>query len=383
MTNKKINCGGNQVNKLSTSAMALVLLSTTIYAAQAGDAEPSAKAPPAHAVKTNMPGIYAFTQPPAGFNVRTASQEELAAWGFPPRPDPSEGAAALASWLEEVNPANTRVVPDLVRREGSFHRPAQDLRIASGTSRTNAPISATSSNWSGMAVTPAIGGQPFYSVSAHWIVPVVKQAPGTCSGGWDYSSQWVGIGGFNDQYLLQSGSAANVFCDVGNSLPEYFPWIEWLPNSELVLYKSAATETLYPFAAGDYVIVTVWTTNWTNGISTTGNLSFADVTQGWTISLAYTAASLGGNQVTGQSAEWIVERTEVDGAFATLPDYIADPWYLTKTTDLGAVIHYPGAVGAGTAYNLTMLDNNSESVSTVSLFGKDSLWFFPVGSAVQ
>ncbi len=267
-------------------------------------------------------------------------------------------------------------------REGVYHRPVQGLTVAT-TGARNTPLPATSNNWSGLVLATAAGGQPFEMVSGRWTVPTVKQAPKTCSGGWDYSSQWVGIGGFADGFLLQAGSVANVFCDVGNNIPEYFPWIEWLPQSELVLYKDAATQTLEPFAAGDYLIVTVTATNFVSGVSTTGTLTYQDVTQGWTISLSFTAASLGGSEVTGQSAEWIVERTEVDGSLATLPDYIANPWYLTKAEDLGSVLHYPGAPGTAIAYNLTMLDNSDAKVSFVNLFGKDALWFFPEGSAVK
>ena len=140
-----------------------------------------------------------------------------------------------------------------------------------------------------------------------------------------------------------------------------------------MLYKNASTLTLFPFAAGDYVIVTVWapTTSWSGGVSTTGNLTFQDVTQGWTISLATTAAAVGGSEVTGQSAEWIVERTEVDGSLATLPDYITVPWYLTRAEDLGAVFHYPGSPGTAIAYNITMLDDGNAPVSFVDGFGAD------------
>jgi hypothetical protein len=370
------------MNELSIWPLGLALLCGTVYAAQGPEATDLSKAPSPHAVRTNLPGVYAYTQPPADFNARTASQEELASWGYPPRPDAGQGSEALARWQEVVDPRLQRVIPDLVVREGVYHRPVQGLKVAS-TGARNAPIDATSSNWSGFALVAAAGGQPFETVSGRWTVPTVKQAPKTCSGGWDYSSQWVGLDGVNDQFLLQAGSAADVFCDVGNNLPEYFPWIEWLPQSEIVLYKDAATETLEPFAAGDYLIVTVTATNFSGGVSTTGTLSYQDVTQGWTISLSFTAASLGGSEVTGQSAEWIVERTEVNGAFATLPDYISNPWNLTKAEDLASVLYYPGTPGTATAYKLTMLDNSNANVSVVDLFGKDALWFFPVGSAVK
>jgi hypothetical protein len=372
------------MNAISKWTMALTVLSGTAYGAQPPEAVSNSAAPSLHIVQTNLPGVYAFTKPPADFDARSASPEELAAWGYPPRPDVREGSKALERWKEQVNPVMQRSVPDLVRREGVYHRPVMGLKVTSELSGVK-EIAADSSNWSGIAVLPATGGQPFYLVTGRWIVPAVKQAPGTCSGSWDYSSQWVGIGGFSDSFLFQSGSAANVFCDIGNNITEYFPWIEWLPNSEIVLYKTAATETLYPFAAGDYVIVSVWapTTSWSGGASTTGNLSFADVTQGWSISLVTTAAALGGSKVTGQSAEWIVERTEVNGALATLPDYVADPWWSVAAEDLGSVYHYAGSPGTATQYNITMLDNNNAAVSFVDTFGAESLWFFPEGSAVK
>jgi hypothetical protein len=372
------------MKKLSLSMIAILGLFAPFFAQAQTSASNSqaghASAP--HTVPTNLPGVFAFTQPPAGFNPATASKEDLESWGYAPRPDVTEGPAAQTRWLDEVSPKLRRSVPDLVSRPNAFNRQVMGLKLKSTPTKSNT-IQATSGNWSGYALVTANGEQPFYRVSGRWTVPTVKQAPGTCSGGWDYSSQWVGIDGFNNADLLQAGSAANVFCDIGQSVTEYFPWVEWLPASELVIYKSAATETLYPFAPGDYLIVTVWATNFTGGASTTGNLSFADVTQGWTVALTFSAASLGGSQVVGNSAEWIVERTDVNGSLATLPDYVANPWWSVQATDLGAVTYAPGNPHSATAYNITMLDNSDNAVSFVDLFGTNALWFFPEGSATQ
>jgi hypothetical protein len=362
------------MKKVLLSMMAILGLFVSICV----QAQTAASRP--HVVPTNLPGVYAFTQPPANFDPLTASKEDLESWGYSPRPDVTAGPKALADWLEEVNPRLKRSVPDLVSRPGAYNRQLMGFKAKSKLKNT---VASESSNWSGYALTPESGGEPFYKVSGRWTVPTVKQAPGTCSGGWDYSSQWVGLGGFADSYLLQAGSAANVFCDIGQSIPEYFPWIEWLPASEIVLYEDASTDTLYPFAPGDYLIVTVTATDFSGGVSKSGTLSFADVTQGWTIALTFTASSLGGSEVTGQSAEWIVERTEVDGSLATLPDYVANPWWDAAVTDLGNVSYNPGASHTATAYNITMLDNDSNPESFVDLFGTNGLWFFPEGSAVQ
>jgi hypothetical protein len=370
------------MKRLSPSIVAIAVLSVSLYAqAQAASSAENRSEAPAHAVATNLPGVYAFTQPPANFDPKTASAQELASWGYPPRPAASEGADAEARWLEEVNPALQRSVPELVKRPNSFNRPISGFKVISKGLNSTA---STSTNWSGYALVTKSGGSPLYKVSGHWTVPTVKQAPGTCSGAWDYSSQWVGIDGFSNKDLLQAGSAADVYCDViGENEAEYFPWLEWLPESELVIYKSASTDTLYPFAPGDYLLVTVWATDFSGGSSTTGNLSYADVTQGWTLSLTFTASSVGGTEVVGKSAEWIMERTEVNGALATLPDYTADPWNGATATDLAAVAYAPGTPNTATAYNITMLDNNNADESYVSLFGTTALWFFPEGSAIK
>ncbi len=365
---------------MTTSHMPMMFGAALLCAAVSPAMAGSQPAPPAHAVPTNMPGVYAFPQPPKGFDPSTASTKELAEWGYPPRPSASEGPDAMKLWMDSVSPSMHRVIPQLAPRPGAYNRPLQGLHILGTNSN---PIPATSSNWSGYALVPGTGQQPFYSITGHWTAPPVQQAPKTCSGGWDYSSQWVGLGGFNDADLLQAGTAANVFCDIGSNVAEYFPWLEWLPASELVLYKTAATNTLYPFAPGDFVIVTVWATNFSGGASTTGNLQYSDVTQHWTAALNFSASSVGGSQATGQSAEWIVERTEVGGSLATLPDYIADPWVFASATDLGATVHYPGAPGTASDYSLTMLDKNNNPVSFVNVFGKNALWFYPEGSATQ
>ncbi len=150
-----------------------------------------------------------------------------------------------------------------------------------------------------------------------------------------------------------------------------------------MIYQNASTDTTFPFQPGDYLVVYVWATNFSGGVSTTGELLYEDITQGWSVALVFSAASVGGSEVTGKSAEWIVERTEVGGQLATLPDYTADPWWATIARDLGGTYYYPGAPGTASVYNITMLDNSNEPVSYVSLLGTYSAWFFPEGSAVQ
>jgi hypothetical protein len=324
-----------------------------------------AQAPSPFAVETNLPGVYAFTQPPAGFDPLTASPADLDRYGYPQRPAADESPKAFATWAMVTNPALKRVVPQL-ERTNIYHRPAAGL-VTKGAKKWE------SSNWSGYAVTQK--SPLLTSVTGAWTVPPVQQAFGTCDGGWDYSSEWVGIDGFNNSELFQAGSEADAFCSGGETATNYDPWVEWLPESEIILTGAV------PVVPGDYLIVTVTATNWSHGESSNGTLLFTDVTQQWQVSAAYTAASLGGTFVVGKSAEWIVERPEVGGSFATLANYIADPWFAASAKDLGNKTHLPGSPKLAVSNVITMLDNGSSPISYVDLSGTETLWFFDEGSA--
>jgi hypothetical protein len=330
-----------------------------------------AQSPSPFAVETNIHGVYAYTQPPAGFDPMTASADELKLYGYPPRPAANEPAEAFAQWKMVVNPALKRVVPELLRTN-IYHRPVSGLAIQNGKK------TATSSNWSGYGLL--LKKPDFTSVSGSWIVPVAQDAFGTCSGTPVYASQWVGIDGFSNDHLYQSGSDTAAECSGGTTSTEYIPWIEWLPAAELEIVKSGGGSL--PFAPGDYLSVTVTATDWSAGESSNGTLLYTDVTQQWQASFAVTAAELGGDYVTGQSVEWIDERPEVGGSLATLSNYVANPWYDATAKDQKGKNYATGTPGSSTSYNITMLDNGGSPISYVQLFGTNVLWFFDENSAL-
>jgi Peptidase A4 family len=368
--------GGLLVALLSASLSA-ALAQSPAAPPVAGALGATAHAAPGKVVPTNLPGVYAYTQPPAGFDPGAATPEALARYGYPPRPEAAAGAEALAEWQRVTDPALRRIVPALVRTN-RYHRPVAGLRV----DERNA--AATSSNWSGFAL---VGGAStnFFSVVGHWTVPTAQQAFGVCSGGWDYSSQWAGIDGYTNADVLQSGSEADAYCDVGQQVSEYYPWLEWFPGPEYVIYQSTSPLKLPPFDPGDYLTVHVWATDWKNGVSKTGNLLFTDLTQNWQASFTFTAASVGGTTVAGRSAEWIVERpalvTGNSFTLLTLANYIANPWNTASATDLNQFAHSPAAPGSAVNYNITMLDNDNAPISRVTLYGNTALWFYNEGSS--
>jgi hypothetical protein len=136
---------------------------------------------------------------------------------------------------------------------------------------------STSSNWSGYART-ATGGTKLTYAASNWIVPAVQKKAG-------FSSSWVGIDGFKNNQLIQTGTEQDY---TGGRLV-YRAWWEILPAAETVI----PSLTIHP---GDTMSASVKNTsgnNWT--------ISIADVTTGksFSINKTYTGP--------GASAEWIQE----------------------------------------------------------------------------
>ena len=96
-------------------------------------------------------------------------------------------------------------------------------------------------NWSGYAVTNATNSVTF--VGASWIVPAVAGAFGnTCPDTvktWLDASFWVGIDGFNNGYVEQTGTSSD--CVYGQV--EYYPWYEFFPA---VSYSLPSSDRIYP-----------------------------------------------------------------------------------------------------------------------------------------
>lgn len=156
-------------------------------------------------------------------------------------------------------------------------------------SRTNAGW--TSSNWSGYA--GAVSSRAT-SITGEWQVPTVTKTTGN-----SYSSAWVGIDGFNDADLIQTGTEE----DWAGGHAVYKAWWEILPASETVI----SSITVH---AGD-----VFTAQITKGSGTNWTIEIDDTTSGQSFS---TTKSYSGPAT---SVEWILEAPLVGGSIATLAHY--------------------------------------------------------------
>lgn len=152
---------------------------------------------------------------------------------------------------------------------------------------------ATSSNWSGLAQT----GENIEGVEGDWTVPAVQP-----SGSPMYSSTWVGIDGFDDNDLIQTGTSQD-------TSDGYYAWWEILPlYAEMI---TTADGTPAPVAPGDQMVGSVKETV-TPG---TWTIYLDDVTQDWYFQQNFTYDG------PGASAEWIEEAPSVSGSLTSLADF--------------------------------------------------------------
>jgi hypothetical protein len=136
---------------------------------------------------------------------------------------------------------------------------------------------ATSRNWSGYAGVTSGGNKVTYT-SARWKVPTVNSIPG-------YSSTWVGIDGYNNSSLIQTGTEQ----DYVHGQFIYRAWWEMLPASETII----ASVTISP---GDTIDAFVQ-----NPSGTSWKISLTNVTTGQSFTTTQTYNG------PGTSAEWVQE----------------------------------------------------------------------------
>jgi hypothetical protein len=147
---------------------------------------------------------------------------------------------------------------------------------------------SSSSNWSGYAETGT-----FTAATGHWTIPTVSGS------GSHFSSQWVGIDGFNNSNLIQTGTEA----DISGGRATYDAWWEILPAAETVI----TTLAVHP---GDGMTGSVSKTS-----GTTWKITLTDTTTGGTFTTSKTYRGA------GTSAEWIEEATDVNGTIGSPPRF--------------------------------------------------------------
>ena len=183
---------------------------------------------------------------------------------------------------------------------------------------------ATSTNWSGYVVT----GSSFTNAIGSWIQPTV-----TCSTGTEYAAFWVGIDGYSDGTVEQTGTLAEC---VGGT-PVYSAWYEFYPLEAIITIPSLVVKpgdkiyTDVKYSGGEFI------------------LTIKDETTGKSFQ------KKGNQSATRSSAEWIAEAPCCSGSSPyPLADFgtalfgkdstsIANTNYAVETSHSGAFNTFPGA----------------------------------------
>jgi hypothetical protein len=316
----------------------------------------------AHAapVPTNLPGVTTILEVPAGFDALKASPQQLEAAGLPPRPDAQLNRKAFASWQRAVTTQTRRVMPALAQTD-----------IKHGPHKAAAGANGTSSNWSGYVLLNSQTSRTaasFYFLIADYVVPVAEQAFGACTGGWDYSSSWIGIDGYNSNDVLQAGTESDAYCSGSTTATYYSAWYEWYPFGEVRIGS-------FPVSPGDDLFVEVWSTS-----ATAGHAYIVNYNTNQSVNLSFSAPS--GTTLKGNSAEWVVERPSVGGSLATLTNYIEDFFEEAYAYDFNYDQSSPSAPYSGvSSIPLTMVDSSNNGLSYPALLGPASILFNDEGAA--
>jgi hypothetical protein len=165
------------------------------------------------------------------------------------------------------------------------------------------------SNWSGYAETGTFTG-----VQGTWTVPAVSSSTSAT-----YSSAWIGVDGFNNSDLIQTGTEQDYYSGAAH----YNAWWEILPASETALPSN------YVVKANDSMSASIYETSTLSGGSGHGRfhsssqhvwvIIIADKTQNWSYTTDQTYNG------PGTSAEWVMEAPELGGRIATLAHYTVSP----------------------------------------------------------
>ena len=158
-------------------------------------------------------------------------------------------------------------------------------------------------NWSGYVYSQA--GEPFTAASGTFNVPDVAPSSGPT-----YMAEWVGIDGWGNSDLIQDGVIVDYIPGSGEQVD---PFWEILPAMSTPI-------TSLDVSVGDSVTASVAEVS-----GTTWQLTVTDNTTGdsFTTQQSYTGP--------GHSAEWIVERPELNGSLTTLADFSPEVTFTNLT----------------------------------------------------
>jgi hypothetical protein len=163
--------------------------------------------------------------------------------------------------------------------------------------------------WSG-AVVHAPAGDSFRWVEGTWTVPNAYPPGNAQDFVWYSASTWVGIDGIDGSGdVLQAGCDSDVMRFFGLTSRQLNPWWEWFPAGSFWISN-------FTISQGDTVNCLICVTA---GLKTEATIYLYNLTSN--IAAHFMATAPKGTSLVGNSAEWIVERLEIDTNTPELAQY--------------------------------------------------------------
>ena len=345
----------------SLTAIAVFLLAATLTVSGHAQSAIDQTYLGAGTVSTNIAAVHAYPDPPQGFNPLTATDQELASYGFPTRPDRQASPDHYASWARAMAAAKIRWHGSLTPMNTSEHR--RQPTITPSRELVPAQVSAGPVQWSNVNAAGVIlnntaktfGKSSFNDIWTTITVPVV-QTPfdntERCTASDYISVSYAGFDGglyYAETPFFYPGELAGVVeyvaCTTGQKY--YYATVGW---SE-IFYAA------FPVNPGDVFYTEIHAFGGCNN----GSAFVEDLT-----TLAYNSYSISNPCVmpqVGKTANWVVDRGCCDG-----PNPIG-VWPLANTISIsfeGASVlngngkaFYPGSQ-ATTTQVLTMTDDGGD-----------------------
>jgi hypothetical protein len=312
-------------------------------------------------VATNMPGIRTFADAPKGFDPITAGDADLAAYGFPPRPDPTAEPDHYATWKRAMTAARIRwhgALKAIPNETAAGDVAVVGTEPMSPDLAQGAPATPSSLNWAGVVLTKSLtkwnSGQSFRDIYTIMTVPVGQPSFGSgCDPYHPYRARtWAGLNGYvkNSPVQLAGGQGALIggfqaFIDCFTVETNYSAIFGWDPG---------VLDEAFPVHPGDLVYTEV--SSPPQGIYNS-YLFIEDLT-----TLTYSAYSIPVDYTfIGNSAEWVVERPCCDfgGYLFPLINSIATYFDGGAALDNGGHTLYPGSQ-ATSAQVISMRDDTND-----------------------
>lgn len=266
--------------------------------------------------------------------------------------DASAGAPAASAIIDKANAQGATWLSD---PQCVSVPTTEDSEGVAGPAMTSTASDTSSLNWSGYYSVGGSGGTPDY-VTADWTVPNVTWS----AGGTNYSSIWTGLGGWGNTHLVQTGTESDQ--TKGDSQVNYF-WWEILPANQTKV-------TNFPIHNGDKVGSSTYFHNYV------ATFVMCDYTTNQCLDVdknetAYTP---------GATADFIVERTEVNGNYPVLADFGTLNFTNAQYETTAGSLHNPAHGG----YSIDMYDVNSLHLAhTQPASGEDITVVWKHGGAVS